>query len=267
MKKISPKPGIDIGMTKVFRSGVKKKMSDTIPSELLLQVYLNEKKVCTISCLPLDLSLLAVGHVINQGYVKDFGSIEYVRECDEIIEKGLLWSKVEVRSGHVAGDLTQPGFLPSGCGNIDDFILKKKLQKIPLASKVSTQTLLGLNSKALKSQELKKKFGGLHSASLFEFSGRHVFISEDIGRHNCIDKIAGHIHINNLKTDDKIIYTTGRLSLDAIYNLNKMGIPVAVTNSSVTYTAADLAEKLNMTVIGYARGGRINLYTGLERIG
>ncbi len=270
MKNSSHKPGLKVNIIKVYRSGDRKSMADTIPSELLLQVFLNGKKVSTISCLPRDLSLLAVGFIVNHGYVKDFSSINLVSECGHEKEQELLWARADVGAEMKEKEAfapIDPVFLPSGCGNIDDFILKKKIHKIDQGQEVPPSILLGLNIKALEAQQLKKQFGGLHSASLFDFKGRLLFSCEDIGRHNCIDKVAGYIYINHISPEGKIMFTTGRLSLDAIYKLNKMRIPVSVTNSSVTYSAAKLAGRANMTLVGYARGGRFNIYSGQERIG
>ncbi|MGM0366180.1 MAG: formate dehydrogenase accessory sulfurtransferase FdhD [Actinomycetota bacterium] len=268
MKSSSLKPGLGVDMIKFSRSGNRKKMSDTIPAELLLEIILNGSRVCTISCLPLDLVMLGVGYLINHGYVKDFSSLNLVRECGQAAKEGILSARIEALTGQKeAPKIREAGFIPSGCGSIDDFVLQKKLKKIKPGLQVSASTLLELNLKALESQQLKKQFGGLHSAALFDFGGRLLISCEDIGRHNCIDKVAGHMYINHIGAEDKIIFTTGRLSLDAIYKLSRVKVPVAVTNSSVTHSAVKLAEKINMAVAGYARGGRFNLYCGQERIG
>ena len=126
--------------------------------------------------------------------------------------------------------------------------------------------MLGLNKKTSGQQKYKKEFGGLHSAALFNKDGNLLNLVEDIGRHNCIDKIAGYMFIKKIPAQDKIIFTTGRLSIDVIYKICRMQIPIIVTNSSVTFSAALLAKKINLTVIGYARSGRFNIYSGSRRI-
>ena len=115
-------------------------------------------------------------------------------------------------------------------------------------------------------QKYKKKFGGIHSAAVFDSYGRLKNIMEDIGRHNCIDKIFGYMLINNLQFSDKIIFTTGRLTVDIIYKICNMSIPVVVTNSSITSSAVLLAKEANLTAIGYARGKRFNIYSCPRRI-
>lgn len=269
MKNGSPKPGRKRNIIKVFKSGEREEVSDTIPSERLLQIFINGCKVCTISCLPRDLGLLSVGYVINHGYVKDFYSIDIVKECQQTRDKGHLWAKIEMKAHTGEAGLPpikEAGFLSSACGSIDEFLLENKLEKIQEKNAVSASVLLGLNKKALESQKFKKQFGGLHSATLFDYSGQTLFSCEDLGRHNCIDKIAGHLYMNQISAKGKILFTTGRISLDAVYNINRMRIPVTVTNSSVTFAAASLAEKLHMTLIGYARGGRFNIYSGREKV-
>jgi len=93
-----------------------------------------------------------------------------------------------------------------------------------------------------------------------------IIAMEDIGRHNCLDKVFGHIFIRELDPLNKMIFTSGRVSLDLVFKVSRISVPVIVTNSSVTYSAAMLADKIGLTIIGYARGNRFNIYSCPERI-
>jgi len=267
------KLGRKIIIKKVKLTEIEAEKIDIIPSELLLTINLNNISISTISCSPFNLIELTVGFLINNGYIDNYSDINLLKICDHenngVVEQNKFSRKVEVFTT-VKSDknviLQNQKYISSACGSIDDFVLGKKLQKIKSNVRVNSEVILKLNIETLKHQKHKKAHGGLHSAALFNKDGDVLVLMEDIGRHNCIDKIAGHILIKRLSVNDKIIFTTGRLSLDIIYKISKMLIPIIVTNSSITYSAAIMARKLNLTAIGYARGGRFNIYSCPRRV-
>ncbi len=262
-----------IKIQKIKASSGKADLIDIIPFELLLTISLNGNTISTISCSPASLTELTVGYLVNNGYIENYSDIELLKICsqemDKIISRNDLTAKIEVSA---AADkdktryLDNLRFISSGCGSIDDFVLEKDLKKIKSNARVASDIVLSLNRETVGQQRYKKEIGGLHSAALFYKDGNLLNLAEDIGRHNCIDKIAGHMLIKRISPEDKIIFTTGRLSIDVIYKICKMQIPIIVTNSSVTFSAAALAKKINLTVIGYARGGRFNIYSCPRRI-
>lgn len=262
-----------IKIQKIKASSGKADLIDIIPFELLLTISLNGNTISTISCSPVSLTELTVGYLVNNGYIENYSDIELLKICsqemDKIISRNDLTAKIEVNAA-VDKDKTRYldnlRFISSGCGSIDDFVLEKDLKKIKSNARVASDIVLSLNRETVGQQRYKKEIGGLHSAALFYKDGNLLNLAEDIGRHNCIDKIAGHMLIKRISPEDKIIFTTGRLSIDVIYKICKMQIPIIVTNSSVTFSAAALAKKINLTVIGYARGGRFNIYSCPRRI-
>jgi FdhD protein len=266
------KLGKKIIIEKFKADSFKSKINDTIPAELLLTIFLNNIPVTTISCSPQNLIELATGFLINNGYIEKYSDIDIVRLCEDDLNKDaadILAGKVDFfgkASNNYSKKDRQPVFISTACGTIDDFVLNSNISKITSKVKVSSEVIQKLNLETLNHQKYKKELGGLHSATLFDSNGRFIIIFEDIGRHNCIDKIAGYMLINKIGFSDKIIFTTGRLSLDAIYKICKMTIPVIVTRSSITYSAARLSKKMNLTAIGYARSGRFNIYSGPSRI-
>ena len=255
---------------------------DVIPSELLLTIILNERTLSTVSCSPANLIEFTVGYLMNNGYVDRFSDISLLRICgrelNRIIKQDDLSIQIEVKADLPSKNLVPgineeailqpdiPKFISSACGSIDDIMLYNKLEKIRSAARFDCKTILKLNTESASSQKLKKESGGLHSAALFDSSGKLIVIMEDIGRHNCIDKIAGFMQIKKTAPADKVIYTTGRISIDLIFKIAKMNVPLLVSNSSVTYSAALLAKKIQLTVVGYARGGRFNIYSYPKRI-
>jgi FdhD protein len=266
-------PGKKIKIEK-FRAGeFTKNFQDIIPIELLLTIFLNKIAVSTISCSPGNLIELAAGYLINNGYINNYSDIDLIRLCsnelNDAINKNILGGRIDVSSKSAGKNFkknNQIKYISPSCGTIDEFVLNGPLVKINSSIKITSGTILKLNSETLNYQKFKKEFGGLHSGTLFDNEGRFLAIFEDIGRHNCIDKIAGYALMNNINLLDKIIFTTGRLSLDVILKVCKMSVPVIVTNSSITYSAVNLAKKLNLTAIGYARSGRFNIYSCPSRI-
>jgi formate dehydrogenase accessory protein FdhD len=321
-------------------------LKDTIPVELVLTIILNNRPVASISCLPDNLIELAIGYLLNNGYVKKYSDIILLRLCEKELNLKKIPSQaiwVDARSGiehkqeNIAGRVSEsepgietkcdnkhesdsqtwgdikrepvietghkseirydskrepdseiahgietghsddPGFklnrerikyIPSGCGSFDEIILQKEQEigRVKSKSKVSSSTILKLNLKNLKNQKIKKEFGGLHSSALFDYDCNCLCIMEDIGRHNCIDKLAGYIATHNIDPYGKIIFTTGRLSIDIIFKIYMMSVAVIVSNSSITHSAVLLAKRVGITSIGYLRGGRFNIYSNPSRI-
>ncbi len=273
MKSKIPDPGEKIKIQKIKASSGRLDFLDIIPREVLCSISLNSHTVSTVSCSPVNLIELAAGYLINNGYIKNYSNIKLLKICSYdrtgTIGSNDLSLRVEVEAastGYEGKQSRKPESILPECSSIDDFISKKRLKKVGSNLRVSYNIILGLNMKMVNSQKYKKEFGGLHSAALFDKDGSLINTIEDIGRHNCIDKIAGYISIKGLPSDNKIIFTSGRLSIDLVSKICKMKIPFIITNSSVTLGSAILAKKMNLTLIGYARGGRFNIYSSPRRI-
>ena len=267
------KLGKKVEIEKIKSATGKEVLKDIIPTEILLTVFLNNIPLSILSCSPVNVYELAIGFLVNNGYIKNYNEINLIRKCaDQLNIKNMVPAmsiKVETSCRDEATEIKNPEFIKfisSVCGNAEGLILNKALPKIKSSARITAEVILKLNQETIRLQKHKKEFGGLHCAALFDVSGNCLAIMEDLGRHNCIDKIAGYMQIFGLQSSDKVIFTTGRLTVDAIYKIYQMSIPVIVTNSSITHSAVLLAKKINLTSIGYARGGRFNIYTHPLRI-
>ena len=107
--------------------------------------------------------------------------------------------------------------------------------------------------------------GAIHGCVLCE-QDRPLVYMEDVGRHNAVDKIAGWMAVNKAKADDKIFYTTGRLTSEMVIKTVMMGIPILVSRSGFTAWGVELARKAGLTLIGRARGSRFVVLAGGDRI-
>jgi FdhD protein len=131
---------------------------------------------------------------------------------------------------------------------------------------VERAVLLGLIATLLAQPRLYRETGGLHAAAIFHTDGRLVAIREDIGRHNAVDKAIGYALLRGIVLDDKLLLTTGRASHEMVTKAVRAGVPVLASVSSPTSLAVQLAQRLNVTLIGYLRGQRMNVYTHRERV-
>ena len=199
------KLGKNIKIEKIKASSCKSYVIDPIPFELILTISLNGCDIVLISCSPANLIELTIGYLTNNNYIQNYSDIELLKICshdlNKIISRNDLTLKIEVttaagREKIKAADSNK--FISSGCGSIDDFISEKGLKKIKSNIRVESGTVLKLNKATINKQKYKKELGGLHSAALFDSDGSLLNMAEDIGRHNCIDKIAGHMLINKL---------------------------------------------------------------------
>ena len=265
--------GSTIKIEKIRSVGKRQEKDDVIPMEALLHLYLNQQKFSVISCSPENLIELATGHLVSHGYVDDYESIDIMEICSPECDAGdnnnldrIMNIPAKVRTGKGFTGKPVPDYISSGCGSFDEEGIDQMPDPIISHIKIESGVILGLNKKNLEAQKHKKALGGLHSAALFNTRGELLLVREDIGRHNCLDKIIGHILINEMNIYDKILFSSGRISLDLVLKAVRMKFPVIVTNSSVTYNAVRLAGKLGLTVIGYARGNRFNIYSCPERI-
>jgi len=123
----------------------------------------------------------------------------------------------------------------------------------------------GLKEMQSKS-ELYQTTGGVHSSALMHKSGEIIVFREDVGRHNAADKILGFCINKNITMEDKIFLTSGRISSEIVGKVAHMQIPILISRAAPTSLAIDIAEELGLTVLGFVRGKRANIYTNAQRI-
>jgi len=130
---------------------------------------------------------------------------------------------------------------------------------------VTPEEVLSLMKQLYQQQNLFQLGGGIHCSALCDRK-QILVVAEDIGRHNTLDKIMGECLMRRLPTQDRILLTTGRVSSEMLLKAARMQTPIIVSRGSPTERAISLGNDLNITVIGYARGSRLSVFSGEERL-
>lgn len=130
---------------------------------------------------------------------------------------------------------------------------------------ITPEEVLSLMKQLYQQQSLFQLGGGIHSSALCDRK-QILVLAEDIGRHNTLDKIMGECLMRKKSTQDGILLTTGRISSEMLLKAARMQVPIVVSRGSPTERAIALGQELGITVIGYARGNRLSVFSGEERL-
>ena len=228
-----------------------------------LTLFLNGQEIVTMMTVGDYPDFLAVGYLINQNMLHpddDIVGIEY----DEDIET------VVVRTAHETDfeDKLKQKTLTSGCAQgtvFGDLMEKFEDTALPADAIIKTSWLYALTKKINTTPSLYLEAGAIHGCVLCE-GDRPLLYMEDVGRHNAIDKVAGYMALNRIGPENKIFYTTGRLTSEMVIKTVQMGIAILISRSGFTAWGVDLARQANLTLIGRARGKRFVALAGQDRI-
>ena len=234
-----------------------------VVTERPLTLFLNAREIVTMMTIGDHPELLAVGFLLNQGMLKPDDEITAI-DYDDDIATVVVRTRIETSYE----DKLKKKVQTSGCAQGTVFgDLMDELDTITLSPSATLRTswLYQLTRKINTEPSLYLKAGAIHGAVLCE-ADRPLLYMEDVGRHNAVDKIAGYMFLNRMRADDKIFYTTGRLTSEMVIKTVKMGIPILVSRSGFTAWGVELARKAGLTLIGRARGKRFVALSGAERI-
>jgi FdhD protein len=148
-----------------------------------------------------------------------------------------------------------------------DELSARNLPPLPAGPQVSAPLISTLPDALRQAQSLFDSTGGLHAAALFDVRGQLLAVREDVGRHNALDKLIGWGLLNRqLPFHERIILVSGRASYELLQKCRVAGAPIFCAVSAPSSLAVELAEYFGITLIGFLRGPRFNIYTGVERI-
>lgn len=249
---------------KLWRDGKVVPAVDRVVSEAPLTIYLNGVELVTLLCTPEKMDRLALGFLRSEGFLNSMGEVTGVRLREE---EGLVEVELKGESG-LAEKIYGKRTISSGCGKGTVFFSAlDSLRSKPVTGrlKLSAEQVLLLMGRLQERAVLFKATGGAHSAALAEPRDILLFC-EDIGRHNAVDKIVGECLLQGIPLEDKLLISSGRLSSEILLKAAKLQIQVLISRAAPTALSVDLAESLNITLVGFVRGKRMNIYTHDWRI-
>jgi len=230
--------------------------------ERALTIYLNAQEIVTAMTIGDYPEYLALGYLLNQNMLRaddDVTGIDYDEDLAVVVVRTRRKTNYEKK--------LKKKVQTSGCAQGTVFgDLMEVIEGAALpAAELKTSWLYTLTQKINTTPSLYLEAGAIHGCVLAE-RDRPLVYMEDVGRHNAVDKIAGWMFQNRVKPDDKIFYTTGRLTSEMVIKTVRMGIPILVSRSGFTAWGVELARKAGLTLIGRARGKRFVALSGENRI-
>jgi len=240
-----------------------KKINTKVIKERSLTIFLNSQEIVTLMTINDFPEYLAIGYLLNQGMLKNDDTVistKYDEDLEVVVVKTSRKTNYE--------KILRKKITTSGCaqgtvfGNIYEEIEKTKLKS---NIKIKHKWIYEISKKINLTPSLYLEAGAIHGCVIIK-NDTPIIYMEDVGRHNAIDKIAGYMFINKIKTDDKIFYTTGRLTSEMVIKTVKMKIPILISRSGFTSWGVELANKTNLTLIGRAKGKKYITLSGAHRI-
>lgn len=218
-------------------------------------------------------TFLAIGFLYSEGIIRDQSQILSIKNTDSkgnspdnmiVVE---VTGDVDFKKASSMRNFT----VNSSCGvcgksNINDVFIKSG-RLVKSSSVIRNEVVLSLPGKMNSRQSVFSHTGGIHAACLFDSSGEIIFVAEDIGRHNAVDKVVGYMLSEGmLYREDLIMQVSGRAGFEILQKAAMAGIPVVSSVSAPSSLAIDLAESLNVTLIGFVRENRFTVYSHKERV-
>ncbi|MHC2994493.1 MAG: formate dehydrogenase accessory sulfurtransferase FdhD [Candidatus Atribacteria bacterium] len=226
-----------------------------VVEELPLSIFINGRHFVTAMISPQMKEEFVIGHLFTEGIICDIEEMESL-QLEENIARVITTNPLKV--------LAARKLIVSGCGGASSFLDESKFPKISSNLKIDTGDIFG-GVKSLLNSDLHRMTGGVQVVGLFHKKAV-ICISEDIGRHNALDKVIGCGLIKNIGFEETFVACTGRISSDMALKCSVASIPIIASKGATTILAIEIAEKTGLTTIGFVRGRRMNIYTNEERI-
>ena len=259
-----------------MNDGVRSERTDTLAAEEPLEIRVQGpgqelRSVAVTMRTPGGDFELAVGFLFTEGLLvpSDLARVAY---CDTLPGEDQQYNIVSITL-HRPFDfdlLTRNFYATSSCGvcgkaALDD--IEVRCAPVAGGTRVSAETLLGLPTALRRAQKVFDRTGGLHAAGLFDPAGKLVSIREDVGRHNAVDKVVGEqVLAGKVPLADHVLQVSGRLSFEIVQKAAVAAIPIVSAVSAPSSLAVEAGDRFGMTLVGFVRDDRLNVYTHPERV-
>ncbi|HUW65576.1 MAG TPA: formate dehydrogenase accessory sulfurtransferase FdhD [Spirochaetia bacterium] len=244
--------------------GVATSGSDRVVREVPVTVFLNDQEFVTLVCSPAAIEDLVAGFLLVEGIVAERPDLLDIRIRPE---EGLVWVETG-RDVKKVEELFLKRCLASCCGRGRStvyFMNDTNLQPVEATLVITPERIRQLDREREERAGVFRETGGTHGAALCSVE-RVVYFREDIGRHNAVDKVLGRAFLDGVPLDDKMIFLSGRISSEMVVKAARARVPLIASRSAATDFALQMAANLNITVVGFVRGDRLNVYTGPQRV-
>ncbi len=214
---------------------------------------------------------LATGFLYTEGVIQQYTDIERIYKCKPANDNVICVSLTE-QATPLVGKLDRNFYTTSSCGvcgkaSIDAVRTACNLPDTFDSFRFPASLLVALPDALRKSQDVFQRTGGLHACALFDAAGQMVTLREDVGRHNALDKLIGAaLQQNIVPLANHVLLLSGRASFELVQKAIMAGVKVVAAVGAPSSLAAEMAEEWGMTLIGFLRGDRFNIYSGAERI-
>jgi FdhD protein len=243
----------------------------SIPAERALTVYVDKRELVTLMTLGAHPELLVLGFLRNQRLIASVQDIESIT-----VDWGVGAAAVKTRAGiDNIEEKTAKRVVTTGCGQGSVFgDMMEEVDSLVLpAAKLTQAQLYGIVNAIRLKESTYKSAGSVHGCALFKGEELLIFV-EDVGRHNAIDTIAGWMWMQTeavtpvagMTGEDKVFYTTGRLTSEMVIKSAQMGVPIVVSRSGITQMGHEVAQRIGLCTIGRATNKHFLCYSGQDRL-
>jgi FdhD protein len=243
---------------------------DSVAVEEPLEIRIEGHSVAIVMRTPGDDRELAAGFVVSEQLVRSADDIFEITQCGSAATDHFVNVTLRDPTAFDPGKLTRNVFTSSSCGICSKATIDAVRQSFPAIQSDSTVTADVIRLLPDLLREYQPTFastGGLHACALFGVSGEFRALREDVGRHNALDKLIGRAFLDGgLPLDKCILFLSGRVSFEMMQKALGAGIPIVAAISAPTSLAVEFARESNQTLIGFVRGGTMNVYSGADRI-
>ncbi|MHC4122555.1 MAG: formate dehydrogenase accessory sulfurtransferase FdhD [Planctomycetota bacterium] len=251
-------------VSRITSEGVVEKLIDSVVVEQAVTIMVDKVGSFTIMCTPSDIEALAVGFIYSEGMIDsidDIVAVSVKEELPNVIGIGVEDpSRIGIRRNLI---------IASSCGMCGTRNIEKMLSNMPVCGQsleVSSEMLIRVTESLRSMQQMFRVTGGSHAAAVFTSSGEIISFAEDLGRHTALDKAIGKCLLNRRPIKGCGVVLSGRVSLEMVAKAARAGIELIVAVSAPSSFAIEAAGRWNITLCGFVRPGRTNVYTHPERI-
>ncbi len=250
-------------VTKI-KNGKKFTVTDTLVREIKLEIFVNGSRVGAVMATPIDQEALVVGYLMSENIISNIKDVKKIK----LLNDGMRVDIEAIASEENIKKLNAEGVVISGCGksmtaNIDPEMIEAKVIKSDFC--IDASLLFEQMGKFYTQCPLYEETGCVHTAKIY-FDEQNYFIGEDIAQHNTIDKAVGKALIAGFDVRKAFLMVSGRLSSEMVAKAVMHQIPILASRTASTCLGLMIAEKFGLTLVGFVRGEKMNIYRHPRRI-